>query len=732
MQNRWSEKEADEFVERYITKWGEDIALRTYSARLLGAEPYLVLHGGGNTSVKSIHTNVMGEKIAAIFVKASGYDMASIEPEGHPGLDLQYLLKLNVLPKISDEDMLNELRTHMFEHDAPTPSIESLMHAFIPHRYIDHTHADAILTLTNRKDGREIVREVFGDEVIILDYVKPGFELAKAVAEALDANPGTKAIVLMHHGLITWGDEAKESYDKHIELVNRAKVFIAQGTGQPIEDLEGGARRRFMDEMTSNKIGELITSPSTTEAQRLLQIYPQVLPVLRGLLAQPTGNPDRPFRKMIVTLVGDASLNPNFLAHNEFELPKEVCLTPPVTTDHLIRTKTLPMRVEIPEDADQEQIKKLLIDAVEEYEREYKKYFERNSARLKPGVEPFDSKPRVILIPSWMPIVCGQDMDSALITADLTLHTLEIKKNISDMGATYAGLPETELFDMEYLPMQHAKLAKRKALPLEGHIALVTGAAGAIGAGICKGLLENGCHVVGADVDEGGLRSLYIELREDFNNRFFDVTMDITKPDSIREALNNILINWGGLDIVVHCAGVAHVSTIAEMDIEMFRRLERINTEGTLLVLKEIAPIYEAQGMGGDVVLISTKNVFAPGAGFGAYSATKAASHQLGRIASLEFAKMDVRVNMVSPDAVFSDEAGRKSGLWQEVGPDRMKARGLDQEGLEEYYQKRNLLQAKVTAEHCANAVLFFVTHQTPTTGATIPVDGGLPDATPR
>ncbi len=706
MQNRWSEKEADEFVERYITKWGEDIALRTYSARLLGAEPYLVLHGGGNTSVKSIHTNVMGEKIAAIFVKASGYDMASIEPEGHPGLDLQYLLKLNVLPKISDEDMLNELRTHMFEHDAPTPSIEALMHALIPHRYVDHTHADAILTLTNRKDGREIVREVFGDEVVILDYVKPGFELAKAVAEAMDANPKVSAMVLMHHGLITWGDEARESYVRHINLVTKAEEYISKN-----------ATTALVEE-------NLLSTPDVVGIEGFIK----AVPILRGLLAVETGNADMPYRKSVLLPLVNNDVS-NIV---DSDKGKGLLMTPGVTSDHLIHTKALPMWVKDPWYDDPVKLRDQIGDAVSEYEKEYDAYIERNASRMKPGVSRFNSKPRVVFMPFLGAVCAGENLESAAIARDITEHTVKIKSNIASMGAEYVGLSEEDIFDMEYFPMQHAKLARREKKPLDGHIGIVTGAAGAIGAGICRGLLENGCHLAVTDLAGERLDGLVDELKADFGERVIGIPMDVTDPESVKDGMKKVVQTWGGLDITIICAGVAHVSTIAEMDIEMFRRLERINTEGTLLVLKEVAPIYEAQGIGGDVVLISTKNVFAPGAGFGAYSATKAASHQLGRIASLEFAKMGVRVNMVSPDAVFSDEAGRKSGLWQEVGPDRMKARGLDEKGLEEYYQKRNLLKAKVTAEHCSNAVLFFVTHQTPTTGATIPVDGGLPDATPR
>jgi NAD(P)-dependent dehydrogenase (short-subunit alcohol dehydrogenase family) len=266
---------------------------------------------------------------------------------------------------------------------------------------------------------------------------------------------------------------------------------------------------------------------------------------------------------------------------------------------------------------------------------------------------------------------------------------------------------------------------------LAERVALVTGAAGAIGAGICRGLLRAGCRVAATDLAGMRLGGLVDELSVSWGESIMGVPLDVTDKASISSAMDAVMQKWGALDIAVVNAGVAHVSALSELDLEAFRRLEKINVEGTLLVMQELGRRFQAQGTGGDVVLVSTKNVFSPGAGFGAYSATKAAAHQLARIASLEFASFGVRVNMVAPDAVFSD-GDRKSGLWQAVGPGRMKARGLDEEGLEEYYRNRNLLKAKVTADHVANAVLFFVSRQTPTTGATIPVDGGLPDATPR
>jgi NAD(P)-dependent dehydrogenase (short-subunit alcohol dehydrogenase family) len=335
-------------------------------------------------------------------------------------------------------------------------------------------------------------------------------------------------------------------------------------------------------------------------------------------------------------------------------------------------------------------------------------------------------------------VVCvGPDLEQAVITRDITRQTVAVKTAMAAEGATYEGLPEDELFRMEYRTLQHAKLGDRSAASaglstaLRGEVALVTGAAGAIGTGICEGLLRAGCLVAATDLPGRALDALLEALGAVFPGRIVGIPLDVTDPDSVARAFRQVVHTWGGIDLVIPNAGIAAVAPLTELSLERYQALEKVNVEGTLLVLAEAARLFRRQGTGGDVVLVSTKNVFSPGANFGAYSSTKAAAHQLARVASLEFAADDVRVNMVAPDAVFAHGTCR-SGLWAEVGPDRMKARGLDEAGLEAYYQSRNLLKAQVTTTHVANAVLFFATRQTPTTGATIPVDGGLPDSTPR
>src|SRR5438067_1579923 len=667
MRSRWSDEEAAAVVAGYGARWGEELALRTYTSRLLGAEDRLVLHGGGNPSVKGTFTNRRGEAIPAVYVKASGHDLATLEPDGLPGLDLGYLRKLRALETLDDEAMANELRTHLFDARSATPSLETLVHAFLPAKFVDHTHADAILALSNQVDGERVVREALGDDVVVLGYVRPGFQPARAAADACEASAGRRGMVWMRHGLVTWGPTARASYEAMIEIVTRAETYLARkATGR-------------------------VTAPARTSLDTALARVRQVAPVLRGCLAEPTGEPDRPHRRAIVLPL----VTPEVLAFVDAEQGRELALTPPLTSDHLIRTKASPLWIDRPAYDEPARLAEQVRDAVRRYAA---------------GLHRFDALPRVVLLPGLGALCAGGDVRAATIARDITAHTLAVKAQVAAMGV-YEGLPEAELFDMEYHSFQHAKLGAREA-PLAGEVAIVTGAAGAIGSGICQALLEHGGHVAATDLPGKPLDALVAELGAAHGPRVIGVPLDVTDATSVADAFASVAATWGGVDLVVVNAGLAHVASLPELDLEAFRRLERVNVEGALLVMAEAGRHLKLQGTGGDIVLVSTKNVFAPGAKFGAYSATTAAAHQLARIASLELAEIDVRVNMVAPDAVFSHHA-RRSGLWATVGPDRMRARGLDEAGLEEYYRSRNLLKARITAEHVGRAVLFFATRQT-------------------
>ncbi|MCL4686816.1 bifunctional aldolase/short-chain dehydrogenase [Myxococcota bacterium] len=703
MQSRWSDSDARAACEQWAPQCGEELALRVYTSRLLGAEPALVLHGGGNTSRKGVYENRLGEKVPALFVKASGYDLASIVPEGLPGTDLTWLRRLRALPALSDEAMVNELRGALFDAGAATPSIETLLHAWLPARVVDHTHADAILALSNREDGLACLRDALGAEAILLPYVKPGFDLAKAAADAAEVQPSAHTMVLLQHGVFTWGETAREAYERMIDVVSAAERWTEQRQTRPL-------RRRGSE------------TPPALAAERAARVAPW----LRGLLATPSGDADRPWRRQILRPLCDRTT----LDVVDAEAAHEITCTPPLTPDHLIRTKALPLFVADPAWDDDDRLRAQLQQAGRDYARDYAAYVERHRDRLPPGVVPADPMPRLVVLPGLGVLCAGPDAHAAGVVRDITRHTLAVKARIAGTGARYAGLPERDLFEMEYYALEQAKLGRVRP-PLGSEVALVTGAAGAIGAGIARGLLAEGCHVAVTDLPGKPLETLAAELTTEAGPRAFATPLDVTDPDSVAAAFREIARHWGGVDLVVVNAGSAHVAPLAELSLEAFQRLQRVNVEGTLLLLRAAGRHFAAQGTGGDIVVISTKNVMAPGAGFGAYSATKAAAHQLARIASLEFAPLDVRVNLVAPDAVFGAPT-RPSGLWQQVGPERMRARGLDAEGLESYYRDRNLLKARITPEHVARAVIFFATRQTPTTGVTLPVDGGLPDATPR
>jgi len=704
MNNHWVEAEAGDFTRPHDFEGGGVIALLAYATRLVGRQPDLAMHGGGNTSLKGKIRTLAGEEVAALFVKASGVAMDKMTPADFIALDLTYLKKLQHVSSLTDEIMAREFRMRMLRPSDALPSIETLMHAFINQAAVVHTHPNAILTLANRARGEETVLAALGGDVGVVPYANAGLTLGRAVADELDRKKGCRAIVVLHHGLITWGADPKAAYDATVEMVDRAEAFIL-----------ASRRRRFP-----------VSSASAVETAR--RRYAKIAPLLRGLLSPVSDDPDLPYEKVILSplISGEA------LGFLDSPQAGELARTAPLTPDYLVRTKAYPLFIEKPAYDDIPLLQRQLAGEIDSFRTRYDAYVKKYAPRLAGFTAAgFDLLPKVVLLPGLGAVCAGRDLEAARIARDITEQTLIVKRAIDETGGTYLGLTEDHLFDMEFRMFQRAKVAGRGPMPLRGSVAVVTGAAGAIGSGICDELLRQGCNVAVTDLPGEPLDSMVLALKGIYKDRVVGVPLDVTNSASVSGAFESIVAAFGGIDIVVINAGLAHVSALTEMDLEAFRKLERVNVEGTLLLLAQAGKCFKLQNTGGDIVLVSTKNVFAPGAKFGAYSATKAAAHQLCRVASLEFAELGVRVNMVSPDAVFAHGA-KKSGLWAQVGPDRMKARGLDEKGLEEYYRQRNLLKARVTAEHVARAVIFFVTHQTPTTGATLPVDGGLPDSTPR
>jgi rhamnose utilization protein RhaD (predicted bifunctional aldolase and dehydrogenase)/NAD(P)-dependent dehydrogenase (short-subunit alcohol dehydrogenase family) len=700
MQNRWNPTDADRALAEVDPEIGRDVATCIYLSRLVGRQPDLVLHGGGNTSVKTAIRNIFGETRKTLFVKASGHDLSGITTDGFAGLDQERMEKFRGVTSLSQEEMLRQMRLSLINPDSAAPSVEGFLHAFIPAKFVLHTHPSAILALTNQDDAANVVQQILGSNVTTVRYLRAGYGLAQETAQAYESKNTADGIVLLQHGLVTWGETAEQAYGETIRLVSLAEEYWKSITPAVIEQSIG--------------------------AEEAWKRYEMIAPLVRGLLSERTANEDHPFRRLILAPFIRSDVI-DFLNHPNVE---KLAVSAPLTPDHLIRTKPFPLLIKHPDFADENKMKQQISSAIEKYAQDYEAYVKRHRERLEREVHPVDPLPRVLLLPGIGAVCAGINEKAAIIARDITEQSLTVKRSFLLSGKEYRGIEEEHLFEMEYLLMQQAKVQQMEQ-PLQRQVAIVTGAAGAIGMGITEGLLKEGCHVAITDLGGESLDRIAEEFRKKYPYQVLSTAMDVTDPVSVQGAFYKVIRRWGGVDLIIVNAGVAMVSSISEMDLDRFRQLEKVNVEGTLIVLREAANLFQRQGTGGDVVLISTKNVFAPGAKFGAYSATKAAAHQLARIASLEFAELGVRVNMVAPDAVFS-HGKTKSGLWAEVGPDRMKARGLNESELEEYYRNRNLLKATVTAEHVARAVLFFATRQTPTTGATLPVDGGLPDSTPR
>ncbi|MGD2109179.1 MAG: bifunctional aldolase/short-chain dehydrogenase [Phycisphaerae bacterium] len=699
MESQWTEQGAQDAVDHWAVQHGQQQALRLYTARLLGADPTLVLHGGGNVSLKGTHRNCLGDDVQAVWVKGSGFDLVDLDPSGLIGLDLYHLRRFRTLDELPDDDMVAEFRTHMFDDTYVTPSIETLVHAFLPCTYVDHSHADAVLTLTNQPNGTELIREALGDGVAILPYVKPGFDLAKAVADCHETHPDTEGIVLLHHGLITFGDDARTSYERHIAIVSACEQFVERQI----------QRRSLTPHFRSDD------DPAVLAAS--------IAPTLRGLLARRTGDEDHPYQPSIL----EWRHSDDTLAFANSREARELAATGPLTGDHLIRTKPHYLYVENPPWGDEQAVKRTLDTALWAYRRDYEAYVADHGGKVDRG----DPAPRVALLPGAGLFAWGPTKREAVITADIAEHTLTAKARASLIG-TYESLPPKHLYDMEFRGIQRAKLETGTRRPLDRQVVVISGGAGAIGAGVAEVCARAGAHVALTDIDEERLSRVVEHLDNEFGRGVvIGIRMDVTDETSVQDGFAEVVRTFGGLDVVVPNAGIAHVAAIENLEVDDFRKVMEVNAVGYLLFMREGVRILKRQGIGGHVIINASKNVFGPGKDFGAYSASKAAGHQLGKVAAIELAASGIRVNMINADAVFGDPE-TPSGLWATVGPLRAKTRGISESQLPDYYRRRNLLQARVHGHHVGNAVVFLASNATPTTGATLPVDGGVVEAFPR
>ncbi|MBP1715746.1 MAG: short-chain dehydrogenase/reductase, partial [Deltaproteobacteria bacterium] len=661
------------------------------------------LHGGGNTSVKLEVENILGETEKILLIKGSGIDLATIDPSGFIGLELEPLRKLRNLDSIPDEEMENQLQVRKISFRSPAPSVEVLLHAFLPHRFIVHTHAEAILILTSQPHGVNILREVLGTKAAILPYFRPGLPLAKAGLREYEQNPELEALVVAGHGIFTFGEEAGTAYEHTVAFVNKAETFIRRKTrGRKVGPVRPEVSARKKDAPFFARLTQMIRGAAAfrTEEGKLRRFYAEV------------------------------RSTPELIHASALREAGDLCSSGVLTPDHAIRTKNKWAFIECMEE-EETSLKEVIRKSLQEYREDYDRAFATQTQTRGFAWNKRDSNPRVFLVAGAGLITLGLTRKEARIAADIAERTVVAKILARTLGK-YVPIPEDHVFEMEYWGPQQRKLDLKTPPPLQGQVAVITGAGGAIGLGIADRLLAAGAAVALGDIAEKSLEKVYSLLSEKYGqDRLEKISLDVTCYESVEKAFAEISRRLGGIDILVPNAGVAHVAKVEDLDSEKFKQVIDVNLIGTFHAIKACVPVFRRQGTGGSVVVVSSKNVFDPGASFGAYSASKAGAHQIAKIAALELADLGVRVNLVNPDAVFGDNEV-PSKLWELVGPERMKSRGLDPEGLKEYYRQRNLLKVRVTAEHVGNAVVFFASELTPTTGATLPIDGGIPAAFPR
>jgi rhamnose utilization protein RhaD (predicted bifunctional aldolase and dehydrogenase)/NAD(P)-dependent dehydrogenase (short-subunit alcohol dehydrogenase family) len=607
MESLWSDQAA--------AQCNDELDLRVYSSRLLGRNKELVLHGGGNTSVKIREQNLLGDEQDILYVKGSGSDLVDISRAGFAPVQLDHLIKLANLPRLSDPLMVNELKTHVTISNAPTPSVEAILHAILPYKYVDHTHANAVITVTNTPDGLQRVQEIYGGDVVVIPYVMPGFDLARLCAELFFAEQtnGTLGMVLMNHGIFSFGQTARESYERMIALVSRAE--------QHIKD-----RKAWQ-----------INLPAKTASPVNLR---QTLAQLRNTLSHATGTP------MIVRQKHDAAIAA-FLSHPDLGT---ISQQGPATPDHVIRTKRFPM----------------LGRDVDAYARAYRHYFDDCAKSAREPKTMLDTAPRVILDNELGLCTVGKTAQDAFVVQEIYEHTMGIIQRATQLQK-FVALPAKDIFDVEYWDLEQAKLRNAgKPKLFAGEVALVTGAASGIGKACVDSLLARGACVIGMDLNVS-IETMYTRLD------YLGVRGDVTSLAAIQTALETGARRFGGLDMLILNAGIFPAAkNIAAMDIALWQQTLDINLTANLLLLREAHPLLKLAPNKGRVVIIGSKNVPAPGPGASAYSASKAALNQLMRVCALEWGQDQIRINTVHPNAVFD------TGLWtEEVLQSRATSYGL-------------------------------------------------------
>ena len=685
MRNQWDEYQAKATVAQYKDV-SEDIALRVYTSRLIGADPSLVLHGGGNTSVKSVTTNTIGEEVNVLYVKGSGWDLDTLEPPGLPGVQLDHLVKLRKLDCLNDEDMVNEQRTHLLDAASPNPSVETLLHAFLPHKFIDHSHADAILVIADQPNAESLCENIYGDTMGIVPYIMPGFDLAKAAAEVYEKNPDVKGLVLISHGLFTFGNTAKESYDRHIEAVQQAEDFIASYGKKKLSPINA--------KITSDA-GEMLSS---------------IGPCLRGLFSEETG------QNWLIHYRED----PAACAFASSLECKDWSQIGTATPDHVIRTKQKPLLLNPKHLNDPEKLRKEISGALEEYKNNYHKYFKINAQSKGVDKKELDPLPRIILVAGLGLVTIGKSVRETEIAADIYQHTIDIIKKSFDIGQ-FAPLKDNDLFDMEYWSLEQAKLGKNKPAVAQGKIVYITGAASGIGLATAKLFAENGASLFLVDLDQETLVSEVKKLREQFKTGIAFQVVDVTAEKEVEKSFEYLTKIFGGLDILISNAGNAIRGKIGEVDSATLRKSFELNFFAHQTLASQAVQLFQKQKTGGVLMFNASKAAFNPGKDFGPYALPKAGVIALMKQYAIDYGKDGIRSNAVNADRI------RTKLFTKEVLAERSTARGLTPD---EYF-KSNLLETEVFDTDVAKG-FFDTALAEKTTGSVIVVDGGNIAASPR
>jgi rhamnose utilization protein RhaD (predicted bifunctional aldolase and dehydrogenase)/NAD(P)-dependent dehydrogenase (short-subunit alcohol dehydrogenase family) len=594
MKSLWSDAEAAQFT--------GPLGPRVYTSRLLGRDKTLVLHGGGNTSVKLREKNLFGEDEDVLYVKGSGWDLETIEAAGFTPVALGYVRRLAALPRLSDTQMVNELNTHTLRAGAPSPSVETILHAILPHPYVDHTHADAVLSVSNASEGEKRIGEIYGDRVVVIPYIMAGFDLAAYCAHEFPKQAGKSCIgmVLLSHGIFSFGADARQSYERMIELVSMAEEYLQK--------------------KKSWHIGLEAKSVASFEREEVAK--------LRRAFSDQAGFP----------MVLRVSNNPKFAAFAQRPDVEKLSQQGPATPDHVIRTKPFPM----------------LGRDVAGYAKKYREYFDRLAAKAAEKKTILDTAPRVALDPQLGLVAAGRTARDTAIVEELYDHTIDVILHAEALGG-WRALDQRHTFDIEYWDLEQAKLRKAGAAPaFSGEVALVTGAASGIGKACVEAFLKRGAAVVGLD------RNPAIETmwqRPDF----LGLTVDLTNTEALDASLDKAVRRFGGIDMLVLNAGIFPASQpLQDIAADAWKQAMTVNVDAQLRLMQLAHPLLKLAPRGGRIVVIGSRNVPAPGPGAAAYSASKAALNQLARVAALEWAKDGIRINSLHPDAVYD------TGLWTE------------------------------------------------------------------